>query len=134
MSSFSLLPEPDPKSGRSVHVLVGDETGKAIAGVIVRFVDAFSNVRASLGQVTTGEQGARIQFAKLGGSLLVEAMYGPQSEEAEVAPLQSEVRFTFKRLHSFKPKGPPVAQCPDGKTGQPCVDCLIGGQIIRICA
>jgi hypothetical protein len=28
----------------------------------------------------------------------------------------------------------PEARCPDGTAGQPCVNCNIGGSIVRICA
>jgi hypothetical protein len=49
-------------------------------------------------------------------------------------PGQDSIRFDFKTVVLVKAKVPPVARCPDGTTGSPCVVCRDGNDTWRICA
>jgi hypothetical protein len=45
---------------------------------------------------------------------------------------RADVRLNVARQKSLTAPRP-VAECPNGTQGQPCVNCPVGGSIIRVC-
>jgi hypothetical protein len=56
-----------------------------------------------------------------------------QTQRANLPPGQDPHTFQFQTVALYKAKPPPVARCPDGTTGAPCVTCRDGNHTWRIC-
>jgi len=56
-----------------------------------------------------------------------------QTQVAVLAPDQDSIQFNFSTSVLFKAQVPPVARCPDGTTGSPCVTCRDGTDTWMIC-
>jgi hypothetical protein len=116
-------------ASRQVSFAVLDTSNEPLAGATLEFfVDG-----VAYGAATTGGQGATISVPLYTGEIEVVARYGESRRTVKVGVDQHSYAFTFQRLlfKFFEPSG---ARCPDGTTGQPCVDCVIDGKPIRICA
>lgn len=55
------------------------------------------------------------------------------TQTAQLPPGQNTHTFRFSQAPPPKKLAPPEAQCPDGSSGQPCVDCQVGGSTVRVC-
>jgi hypothetical protein len=131
---MSMASEPMgvPQSGpqREVVIKVLDGLGDSAIGAEV----SFSTAAGPLGVVTIGDAGARIRLPDRLGTLTVVAEYGLRRKTARLTVRRNQYTFHFKNSLGYEISPSPVAQCPDGTTGQPCVECVIGSDVIRICA
>jgi hypothetical protein len=123
-------PQSTPKPSREVQIVVLDKFGDAAQGAQVRF----SASGAPLGVAVVGKDGARIRLPNRIAMLDISVEYGEQQQNTQLSPDQQEYICRFDVSLLQKSYGPPIARCPDGTTGQPCVDCKIGDDVIRICA
>jgi hypothetical protein len=120
---------PRPKATRQVDVRVVDPDGLPVLGALVDFFLGDT----LLGTATTGERGARIRLPEILGALDVHVRLDGQEQYGQLPVYRNQYVFQFEVRARFKPFAAPVAQCADGTTGQPCVDCKIGDETYRIC-
>jgi hypothetical protein len=128
MSTIAVATPAYPET-RVIAISVIDKALQPLEGASVSF---FEN-NALLGNVITGIRGASITLSHLVQNIHVQAIYAGTKQETGISTLQISHTFVFARIVSFKSPYP-IAQCPNGDTGQPCVDCVINGRKIRICA
>ncbi|MGD0950766.1 MAG: hypothetical protein ABSA52_25575 [Candidatus Binatia bacterium] len=127
-----MIPTPAPSAGRRVVIRVVDPAGDPIQGAAIWF--SINGTRAGI--VQTGHSGsASIHVPD--SSVVVDvtarlSQFTPQT--AQLPPGLDTYTFRFPHNPHLKFFAPPLARCPDGSTGMPCVDCDIGGIIVRICS
>jgi hypothetical protein len=122
---------PPKKVGRQVRITVLDANSKPAQGARLEF--AVKGIPH--GSVLVGEKAqAGFQTPDANASINVFAEYGEKKQDAYLPPGKDSFEFRFDTTVVFKSFRPPIARCPDGTTGQPCVDCEIDGQIITICS
>jgi hypothetical protein len=125
-------PLPPRNRGRDIKIEILNGKGKPAQGAEVEFfIDD-----ANFGGAIVGTR-AIAQFHTDQASVTVKIVvkYGRQTSEAVLPPTQDGHVFKFKGVLPLSLlRKPPTARCPDGSSGQPCVDCVIGGETIRICA
>jgi hypothetical protein len=118
----------EPETHR-VTITVVDHDKEPVVGASLTF-----EVENTLyGQATIGSRPVTIELSDDEVRLTVKAKYSGQKQEVSLSPDQRSYTFYFTRTVTPQTFGPPVATCPDGTSGQPCVDCVIGGNKIRIC-
>ena len=93
----------------------------------------FSVKGVAYGSGTIGDRPVTIHLPNPDTVLDVDVEYGNQTQSARLRAGQDSymIRFPFAAAASFYK--PPFARCPDGTVGQPCVDCEIDNDIVRIC-
>ncbi len=112
-----------------VRITVRDRFDSPAAGAEISFtVDGIPQ-----GSVTLGLNAATIELQNPHSILEVVADYAQQRQTVVLSPGLDDhtIRFTSSALS--KSYRPAIARCPDGSVGQPCVDCMVNGSIVRIC-
>ena len=126
-SSDQLLSE-----GRRINVQVRDSLSTLIEGCDIQFFIADPPV-TPLGSVSKSRGHAALTVPDdsvvIGVSVTVEAA----TQTIHLPPGQNDYTFIFPQAPSYRSLTSARARCPDGTSGQPCVDCKIGGITIRIC-
>ena len=115
---------------RVVTLVALDGQGGPAAGAELRF----SSVSDDFGNVILGNSPARIELENVETTLQVEATFWGEVLAAILPPGLNRHIFHFRTVSKQLHIGPGTAQCPDGTQGQPCVDCIVNGSVIRICA
>jgi hypothetical protein len=120
---------PATPASRQVRFAVIDQRHEPIEGVRLEF--SFDG--KAMGSVVTGPRGATLTVPRQIETIDVRATHGEKTLTATIATTELAYTFQFERslFKSYEPSG---ARCPDGSTGNPCVDCVIDGRPIRICA
>jgi hypothetical protein len=120
---------PATPASRQLKFAVIDRRNEPIEGARLEF---FLDGEA-IGSAVTGSHGASITVPIEIETIDVRATHGEATQTVTLAVVQLAHTFQFDRsiFKSFAPSG---ARCPDGSTGNPCVDCVIDGRPIRICA
>ena len=118
--------------GRRINVQVRDATSTFIEGCDIQFFIADPPV-TPLGGVSKSRGHAALTVPDdsvvIGVSVTVDAA----TQTVLLPPGQNDYTFVFQQAPSYPSLASPRARCPDGTSGQPCVDCKIGGITIRIC-
>jgi hypothetical protein len=137
MAAVQPQPAPQPKAKTSVQVRVVDALGELFFGAQIDFV--LSGVSA--GTVVDSAGAAKITYPEEGGALevSVSALGATQSRllspGIDITPGGTrnlvDFRMPVRRTTNVPPQ--PVAKCPNGTSGQPCVDCPMNGSTIRVC-
>ena len=119
-------------SGRNITILTRDRFGNPMEGAQI---EVFVQGR-SVGTIFTGPSGqGTIYLGSLTGSVRVRATGGSlPPQQVDVPPLSQQVEIDLGIAPLVKAKIPPIATCPDGTTGSPCVTCNDGSETWRICA
>jgi len=120
-----------------VQVRVIDALGELFFGAQIDF----SLRGASVGSVTDSAGEARITYPEEGAGLEVSVSASGATQSRLLAPgiditpggTRNLVDFKMPVIRSTNVPPRPVAKCPDGTAGQPCVDCYINGSTIRVC-
>ena len=127
--SVMAAPPAAPQSG-NLEITVIDRANVPLEGVTVTFWVG----RVLLGTVVTGTHGASIVLPNSITEIEAVAKYGDTEERKRILTKDDfSHAFVFERQTHFA-FAAPVAKCPNGDTGQPCVDCVVAGKSIRICA
>ena len=117
------------RMSRMVQVSVMDNLGQPFWGAQIDFLSD-GNLLATLNN-STGK--ALIELpADMRLDVRVSAAGALQTVRLRPDVLHADVQLNFPR-QKFVTAPRPVAECPDGTQGQPCVDCPVGGSIIRVC-
>jgi hypothetical protein len=66
-------------------------------------------------------------------SVQLEATMAGLVRRANLPPGENSIRFDFEIETLVRAAAPPVARCPDGTTGVPCVICRDGNDTWKIC-
>lgn len=120
----------DRPPARLIRIAIRDIHGQpAMADV-----DITINGRPS-GSIFTGSgvSESTIEITDPNASVELQATMAGQVQSGYVLPGQDSIRFDFKTVALVKAKVPPVARCPDGTTGAPCVTCRDGNDTWKIC-
>jgi hypothetical protein len=119
-------------SGRNITILTRDRFGNPMVG---SQIEIFVQGRFA-GTILTGLGGrGTISLGSLTGSVRVRATGGSlPPQQVDVPPLSDQVEIDLGTAPLVKAKIPPIATCPDGTTGSPCVTCHDGSETWRICA
>lgn len=80
-----------------------------------------------------GVSQSTVEIYDLNASVELEATMGGQTQRATLVPGVDSIRFDFEIEALVRAKAPPVARCPDGTTGRPCVICRDGNDTWKIC-
>ena len=122
--------EISPSTSRHVTIEVVDADGRLIQGADIDFVvnaTPVGGVRRSVGKASIVVPDPQAVVEARATVMLL-------TQTAQLPPGQDAHTFRFAQASMFKSFAPPEARCPDGSSGQPCVDCQIGGSIVRICS
>ena len=130
MSAVMQQSRSEPPRRKSVRIRVLDAAGQLFFGSTIAFWLRDTPVGAV--EDSTGE--ASITYPESGGTLLIGVSARGAKQSQLVKPGDSD-NFDFQLpVHRTLDTPPhPVARCPDGTAGQPCVNCYIGGSTIRVC-
>jgi hypothetical protein len=128
---------PQPKAKTSVQVRVLDSLGEMFFGARIDF----SIHGALAGRVIDSAGKATITYPELETELevVVSAMNSTESRlllsgvDIKPGSTQNFVDFRLPIRRSTNMPPQPTAKCPDGTSGQPCVNCPLGGSTIRVC-
>ena len=120
-----------PRPARLIRIAVRDMHGQPAAGAEV---EVAINGRPG-GSIFTGPGviESTLGLDDPNASVQLNVNLGGQSQSAALAPGQDSIQFSFQIIVPFKAQAPPVAYCPDGTTGSPCVICHDGGDTWMIC-
>jgi hypothetical protein len=119
------------RKGRRATITVLNSRQQPARGAEVSF--AIRGV--SYGSVVVGGTGyASLYTPNERATIKVSVRYGGVQQEASLSPSTGSFEFKFDSAVLFRGPPSPIARCPDGTTGQPCVDCVINGESIRICS
>lgn len=129
MSMTSTPAAPAMPSSRQFTISTVDLTGRPLEGAKIEF----SVQGISYGSVVTGARGASIKVPWSVEEIEIEVSYGNKQQRATLFSGQPSHVLSFERSLA-KTFAPASAKCPNGNAGQPCVDCIIDGKPIRICA
>jgi hypothetical protein len=110
-------------------VEVVDPMGVPLDGTNIHFEINGSKV----GSVFSSQGNASIEIADQDVVITIFVDHDFETQVASVPASIGSHRFVFDNASRALTKGPPSARCPDGTTGQPCVNCSIGGSAVRIC-
>lgn len=121
---------------RLVSVRAVDAGGRSIEGANVEFyVDGEhaggvygSSGTASLDVAPNAGVEVSVTLAVGSRKLQQRKMFPKSGDDAELL-----LRFPSYRPPNFLPVRAPEARCPDGTSGQPCVECSVAGTTVRIC-
>lgn len=123
--------EPSRRASREVRIRVLNADHKPAEGAEV----FFSIDDEPCGSVTIGRNGqASLRTQNQDAIIDVLARYGKNEQRASLQRGMDKHDFDFDFVIHIREHVPPVARCPDGTTGQPCVECDIDGETIRICS
>jgi len=129
--STAVMVQPSYKQRRRVvNISVLDKDGNHAQGATL----AFAIGSEAYGDVTLGDGPASIAIPDSLLTLDVSVEFAGEFQTACLGPGQN--KYIFRFLKSVEARGivTSLARCPDGAVGQPCVDCVINGKVIRICA
>jgi len=116
---------------RTITIQVRDKAGGPASGARVSFgidgADFGSAAVSGTGKVTFQMSGAAT-------TIHVFADFVGDAQQVALPPGEDIYTFHFDKTNLFMSDSVPEARCPDGTTGQPCVNCDIGGTTVRICA
>jgi hypothetical protein len=116
---------------RQIRIRVFDADRRPAEGADLAFF--IDNV--PYGSVTIGNTGqATFEQRDTRTTVEVMASFGGSEQRAQLTPKVNSFNFNFDIRLAFRARRPPIARCPDGTTGQPCVECVIDGEKIRICS
>jgi len=118
------------RQSRVVNISVLDRDGNHAQGAKLTFAIGGTEY----GDVTIGDGPASIEIPDLWITIDVSAMFAGELQLTHLSPGQNQYIFHFSKFRKSRGITPGVARCPDGTVGQPCVDCLIDGVLVRICA
>lgn len=114
---------------RVVTISVLDVDGDPAGGAELTF--AVHGVH--YGTATVGDGSVRLEFPAHGQTVDVMAEYGSEVQHSHLSAYENYLTFRF-RWRSGRSLSGGTARCPDGTVGQPCVDCVVNGVRVRICA
>lgn len=114
---------------RQLQIAVFGATGAPFEGAIATLMldGRFA------GKVASGSRPITVYFSSPWNSLAVRVAAGGHLLVESIKPDQDLVEFHFPVAQRFAVRGAPVAECPDGTTGSPCVTCRSGRKTWRIC-
>lgn len=115
---------------RSVSISVIDKEGHHARGARVEFAIGGQ----SYGEATIGTRPASIEFPDRQLILEVRAELLGETLMAHLSSGQNQYTFQFSTAVAAGDITSGVARCSDGRAGQPCVDCVVNGVTVRICA
>lgn len=115
---------------RAVKVTVVDHSGKLASGATLTFLLEDVHV----GSATIGTEPVMVEFSTADGDLAVAVNFLGEHHVHVFTRTESQYTFELRSTAHFIRPARGLAECPNGKTGQPCVDCLVGGKQIRICS
>lgn len=116
--------------GRVVSVRIADVFGMPLPGADVAFfVDG-----QPIGEVRGCAGAASVHLPDPHATLHTIVTHSQGTLTASISPEVDTYVFNFSFARGSLALIIPEARCPDGTSGQPCVDCVIDGKIIRICA
>ena len=121
---------PPILSSPSLEVRIVDRLGKPIDGATLTF-------RADGISIGATRNSSAVVSIDVPGSIQKIEIVAELLHQVQQVTLDAGMRshtFVFNRMRSAAGVGPPEARCPNGSSGRPCVDCSIGGSIVRICA
>jgi len=116
--------------GRHIAVHVVDANDILITGADILFsIDGIpaGGVRSSAGNASFYTPNSSV-------TVDISVVVDLRTQSAHLPPGFDTYTFRFVEARAYLAAELPVASCPDGSSGQPCVDCDIGGVFVRICA
>jgi hypothetical protein len=119
------------KRSRDIKVKLIDSKGNPAAGADVEF---FINDAEAGGAIVGPSATAQFHTDRSSVIIAIVARFGGRTLKVVLPPGQDDHAFEFDVTAQSLTRKPPIARCPDGTSGQPCVDCVIGGETVRICA
>jgi len=118
--------------GRHIIVQVKDVHNQPIAASDIDFF-LVDPQRTLLGSISDSGGRATLRVSDESVIIGVHVTVDAYIQSVDLPPGQNTHTFIFPHVALFKSIGAPRARCPDGSSGQPCVDCKIGGVTVRIC-
>lgn len=128
--SMATAAPPTPEARRQVRIAVRDKNGNFAAGASVDFYQQSLH----LGGATVGDREVTISYPSSMGTIEVVAKLSDEAQSTKLESSQREQGFQFSGIAPSHVTGARTARCADGSSGQPCVNCTVGGKPIRICA
>src|SRR5579863_969538 len=121
---------PTGPPARIVRIAVRDIHGQPATADVKIVI----NGRPS-GSIFTGSgvSQSTVEIYDSNATVQLEATMAGQVRRANLSPGEDSIRFDFDIEALVRAKAPPVARCPDGTTGMPCVICRDGDDTWKIC-
>jgi hypothetical protein len=109
------------RAGRSIEVRAYDAEGTPVPAWIGVLLDG---VRGGTIQLGATDAPASLRVDSVNCPIELVARFQGQQLHVRLSPKQDEVKFKFSSFFSpSTSRPPPVAICPDGSSGAPCVMC-----------
>lgn len=116
-------------SPRRFTLRIVDRLGLPLRGATIDFRADGANA----GSIENANSSVSIEI-DANADLEIDATFMRQVQKLKIDRQASEQVVVFQRLRAAFSLGKPEAKCPDGKSGSPCVDCMVGASKVRICA
>lgn len=117
--------------GIAVGVRVLDAVGELFFGARIEF--SLPNFPLGVVEQSAGQASIVYPASELLLKITVSGGGAQQSKLYDPSSRSKEVNFQLPARRALQTPPKPVASCPDGKSGQPCVDCMIQGRPVRVC-
>lgn len=118
--------------GRTIAIAVLDLAGQPAAGATVRI--AINGREAGAMRSGSGPTPLSIEVFNPNALVEIEATLLTQTQRQTALPGQDRVVFSFASIVRFATGVAAVAECPDGRRGNPCVMCFDGNDHWRLCS
>jgi hypothetical protein len=119
-----------PSSRRLVRVQVLDARGQPFYGATIEFLlqsKLIGKILNSAGAATISYSASHIPLEiRASGAGASESQFASGKKDSDL-----QLSLPVTRSSAVAPK--PIAECPSGQQGQPCVDCPVPGGSIRLC-
>jgi len=116
---------------RQVNIAVLDKNGNPARGAKISF--QFNGTPCGRANLSGGKVSVEVPDTDEVLTAVAELSGETQSLDFARGHNEGVIQFlTSSGLTTILPNG--TAICPDNTSGQPCVDCRVGGVLIRICA
>ena len=115
---------------RQLKITVRNSEGQLLEGTTIALIVGGQPVA----QVNSSDGTALVTDPGLTGSIRVEAKLAGRSQSMEIHPGDTEIEILLPVFRHAQSSGPPEAHClTTGQKGRPCVNCPVGGTVVRIC-
>lgn len=114
---------------RHARVRILDAAGTPFVGADIAFV--VNGVHVGAVRASSGE--AAIAFPKMDCDMEMIVTADGLVRRVRLDTNTAEHTLTIPKAAPRAYLPHPVAVCPDGQSGQPCVDCIVGDIAVRIC-